>query len=88
MPIRKDDEVKIRKGKNKDSVGKVISVYRKRMCIHIERVTKEKSNGGTVNVPIHPSNVEITKLKLDQSRKGLIARKKKGKRTNTLSELD
>merc|ERR1712167_58979 len=32
--------------------------------IHIERVTREKSNGSTVNVGIHPSNVMITKLKL------------------------
>merc|ERR1712226_1549086 len=38
MPIRKDDEVRIIRGKHKDDIGKVITVYRKRMCIHIERV--------------------------------------------------
>merc|ERR1711924_358894 len=38
-------------------MGKVIQVYRKKYVIHIERVTREKSNGSTVNVGIHPSNV-------------------------------
>merc|ERR1719284_1220488 len=46
MPIRKDDEVQIVRGKHKeDPAGKVISVYRKRMCIFVERVVKEKANG-------------------------------------------
>jgi large subunit ribosomal protein L26e len=37
---------------------------------------KEKANGAQVNVPIHPSNVQITKLKLDKDRKDLLERKK------------
>merc|ERR1712216_352251 len=65
MPIRKDDEVIVVRGKNVGREGKVIQVYRKKYVIHIERVTREKSNGSTVNVGIHPSNVMITKLKLD-----------------------
>lgn len=32
--------------------------------------------GATANVGIHPSNVVITKLKMDKDRKNLIARKK------------
>merc|ERR1719230_538404 len=69
MPIRKDDEVIVVRGSNKGREGKVIQVYRKKYVIHIERVTREKSNGSTVNVGIHPSNVLITKLKLDKDRK-------------------
>merc|ERR1712227_283367 len=69
MPIRKDDEVIVVRGSNKGREGKVIQVYRKKYVIHIERVTREKSNGSTVNVGIHPSNVMITKLKLDKDRK-------------------
>merc|ERR1711908_113472 len=61
MPIRKDDEVIVMRGSNKGREGKVIQVYRKKFVIHIERVTREKSNGSTVNVGIHPSNVMITK---------------------------
>merc|ERR1711908_55884 len=69
MPIRKDDEVIVARGSNRGREGKVVQVYRKKYVIHIERVTREKSNGSTVNVGIHPSNVLITKLKLDKDRK-------------------
>ena len=50
MPIRKDDEVKIIRGKYKDDVGKVLTVYRKKMCIHVERVAKEKANGNSLTL--------------------------------------
>ena len=45
MPIRKDDEVKIMTGLNKGREGKVTQVYRKKFCIHVERVTRDKANG-------------------------------------------
>ena len=87
MPIRKDDVVTIVRGGNKDLgvEGKVICCYRKKFVIHIERVTTERANGATVQIGIHPSNVVITKLKLDKSRKEILDRKnsektaKKGK---------
>merc|ERR1711967_156607 len=75
MPIRKDDEVIVVRGTNRGREGKVIQVYRKKYVIHIERVTREKSNGSTVNVGIHPSNVMITKLKLDKDRRAILDRK-------------
>merc|ERR1712046_510787 len=75
MPIRKDDEVIVMRGSNKGREGKVIQVYRKKYVIHIERVTREKSNGSTVNVGIHPPNVVITKLKLDKDRRAILDRK-------------
>merc|ERR1712010_61660 len=75
MPIRKDDDVIVVRGKNVGREGKVIQVYRKKYVIHIERVTREKSNGSTVNVGIHPSNVMITKLKLDKDRRAILERK-------------
>merc|ERR1711885_47387 len=75
MPIRKDDEVIVVRGSHRGREGKVIQVYRKKYVIHIERVTREKSNGSTVNVGIHPSNVTITKLKLDKDRRAILERK-------------
>merc|ERR1712028_287763 len=81
MPIRKDDEVIVVRGSNRGREGKVIQVYRKKYVIHIERVTREKSNGSTVNVGIHPSNVMITKLKLDKDRRAILDRKDTSKAT-------
>ncbi|CAG9320553.1 unnamed protein product [Blepharisma stoltei] len=75
MPIRKGDEVVVVRGLNKTHAGKVITVYRRKFRVHIERLTKEKSNGQTVHIPIDPSNVYITKLKIDRDRKNLIERK-------------
>ena len=75
MPIRKDDEVEVVRGTHKKTTGKVISVYRKKYVVHIDRVTREKANGAPVQVGIHPSSVVITKLKLDKDRKAILARK-------------
>jgi len=75
LPIRKDDEVKVVRGTNKGRDGKVIQVYRKKWVIHIEKLTRDKANGATVNVGVHPSKVVITKLKIDKDRKALLERK-------------
>ncbi|KAK4798233.1 hypothetical protein SAY86_030559 [Trapa natans] len=79
MPIRKDDEVLVVRGTFKGREGKIVQVYRKKWVIHIERITREKVNGSTVNVGIDPSNVVITKLRLDKDRKSLLDRKAKGR---------
>merc|ERR1712177_205059 len=58
MPIRKDDEVQITRGQYKSQqLAKVISVYRKRWVIYVERVQREKANGTTVPVGISASKV-------------------------------
>ncbi|KKY37282.1 putative 60s ribosomal protein l26 [Diaporthe ampelina] len=79
IPIRKDDEVQIVRGSNKDKEGKVTSVYRLKYVIHIERVTREKVSGQSVPLGIHPSNVVITKLKLDKDRESILERIKAGR---------
>jgi large subunit ribosomal protein L26e len=55
-------------------------VYRKKWVIHIDRVTKDKTNGATVQIGIHPSNVVITSLKLDADRKAILERKSAGRK--------
>jgi large subunit ribosomal protein L26e len=76
IPIRKDDEVQVVKGHHKgQQVGKVVQVYRKKFVIHIERIQREKVNGATVHVGIHPSKVVIVKLKMDKDRKAILERK-------------
>lgn len=75
VPIRKDDEVTVARGAFKDHEGKVTQVYRKKFVIHVERVTRDKANHSQVPAGIHPSNVIITRLKLDKDRKALLERK-------------
>jgi large subunit ribosomal protein L26e len=47
--------------------------------IHIERVSREKSNGQSVPIGVHPSKVVVTKLKLDKDREKLLERISKGR---------
>merc|ERR1712137_1329144 len=75
VPIRKDDEVQVVRGTFKNRDGKVTTVYRKKYVIHVERISREKNNGATVMLGIHPSKVVITKLHLDPDRKKLLERK-------------
>ncbi|PFH57533.1 hypothetical protein XA68_14901 [Ophiocordyceps unilateralis] len=79
IPVRKDDEVTIVRGSNKGREGKVTSVYRLKYVIHIERVTRDKATGQSVPLGIHPSNVVITKIKLDKDREDILARSKTGR---------
>ncbi|WFC97989.1 COPII coat GTPase [Malassezia yamatoensis] len=75
LPIRKDDEVIVVRGSSVGSEGRVVQVYRKKWVIHLERLQREKVNGATVAIPIHPSNVVITKIKMDKDRTALLERK-------------
>merc|ERR1711862_532708 len=75
MPIRRDDEVTVVRGHYKGRDGKVVQFYRKKWVIHIELVTRDKVNGQTVPVGIHPSKVMITKLKLDKDRRAKLEAK-------------
>jgi large subunit ribosomal protein L26e len=70
IPVRKEDEVRIVRGTFKGKEGKVVQVYRKKWVIHVDKV-----NGASVQVGIDPSKVVITKLKMDKSRKAILARK-------------
>jgi len=81
LPVRKDDEVRIVRGKYKGREGKVTQVYRKKWVIHIDRVQRDKSNGSSVPIGVHPSNVVITSLKLDKDRRAILERKDRKKST-------
>ena len=84
LPIRKDDEVQLNHGKHKSSpvTGKITAVYRKKWVVHVDRAQREKANGLTVPIPVHPSRVVITKLKLNKNRKELLERRAAGRREN------
>ena len=77
IPVRHGDTVKVVRGPNKGREGKVTEVYRRRWCIHIEKLFKEKTNGQQAKIPFHPSNVQVTNLRLDKDRKTILGRKKR-----------
>ncbi|MEM3616428.1 MAG: 50S ribosomal protein L24 [Candidatus Bathyarchaeia archaeon] len=80
LPVRSGDTVRVLRGDHKGFEGKVARVDRKKFRIYVEGLTREKVDGSTVFVPIHPSKVMITKLNLDDKwRKNVLERRKKAK---------
>lgn len=79
LPVRRDDEVTVVRGSSKDAKGKVSQVYRKRWCLYIEKLSKNRANGATIRLPIHPSNVVLTKLKITPDRQNIIDRRAAGR---------
>lgn len=76
LPLRKGDTVKVLRGDHRGFEGKIAKVDRKKYRIFIEGINREKSDGTTIPVPIHPSKVEIVRLNLDDKwRKEILERK-------------
>lgn len=64
-PVRTGDTVRVLRGDRKGSEGKVTKVDRRKYRIFVEGITREKVDGSTIQVAIHPSKVMITNLNLD-----------------------
>ena len=76
MPVVVDDTVSIVKGDRKLAEGKVLRVDTKNSKIYIEGLTRSRMDGSTVQIPIKPQNVMITRLNLDdQWRRKILERK-------------
>lgn len=94
VPVRTGDTVRIMRGDRKGLEGKVTRVDRKNYVILVEGVTREKVDGTTISVPIHPSKVMIVNLNLDDKwrreilkRKG-ISEKRKVTEEKTVKETE
>ncbi|KAK5789204.1 hypothetical protein VI817_008328 [Penicillium citrinum] len=79
IPIRVGDYVTITRGSQKGREGKVTASYRLKFVIHVEKVSRDKTNGQSVPIPIAPSKVVITKLHMDKDREDILARIAKGR---------
>jgi len=75
FPLRKGDTVKVMRGDDKGTTGKVRTIDLKRGKITVEGVVVARSDLSEVSRPIHPSNVRITKLELkDKLRESALSR--------------
>lgn len=77
LPVRKGDTVRITRGDHKGFEGKVSRIDLKRYRVYLEGLTREKVDGTTVFVGLHPSKIMIRTLNLDDKiRKAILGRKK------------
>ena len=63
--LRKGDNVKIMRGQFKNKQGKVERVNLKKTLVYVNGIEVTKKDGTKALFPIHPSNLMITELNLD-----------------------
>ncbi|MEM5793892.1 MAG: 50S ribosomal protein L24 [Candidatus Aenigmatarchaeota archaeon] len=80
LPLRKGDEVEIMRGEFKKRKGKISRVDTKNYRVYIEGITRKRTDGTERQVPIHPSNLRIINLNLEDKRRvKILERRMKGK---------
>jgi len=62
IPVKKNDKVKIMRGKFKGKSGKVLSVDLKYSRIVVENIQVSKQDGSKANYKLQPSNLQITEM--------------------------
>ena len=65
IPVKTGDTIRIMRGDRKGFEGKIIRVSRKKHRIYVEGVTREKVDGTSIPIPLHPSKVMVVTLNLD-----------------------
>ncbi len=76
--VRKGDKVKVERGRFRKKVAKVIKVDIKRELVYLEGVDLTKKDGTKIELGLHPSNLTITELIMeDKERAASVARGKK-----------
>ena len=65
MGLRKGDKVKVMRGQFKKKEGKVEQVNLKKTLVYVEGIEITKKDGTKTRYPIHPSNLMVTELNMD-----------------------
>lgn len=77
LPVRKGDTVRVLRGDHKGFEGKVSRIDLKHYRVFLEGLTREKVDGSTVFVALHPSKIMIRTLNLDDKRRKAVLERKK-----------
>jgi large subunit ribosomal protein L24 len=75
LVVKKGDLVRIMRGQFRDTESKVTLVSYRKGVVYLDNTTITKADGKEAAVPIHPSNIMLVKLEMDDERKTLIERK-------------
>jgi len=75
--LRKGDKVIVSRGQFKKKTGIIERVYLKKTKVYISGVEIIKKDGTKVFYPVHPSNLVITEMNLDDKKRMAIVNKSK-----------
>src|SRR3990172_8249916 len=78
LPVRKGDTIRVMRGDHKGFEGKISRVDLKSFRIYVEGLTREKVDGTTIFVSVHPSKVMIKNVGLDDKWRKEILKRKQG----------
>lgn len=76
LPVRKGDEVSVMRGEFRKKTGAVLRADLKALKVYVDGVKRKKQSGQETNVAIDPSNLKITKLNMDDSRRRKFMKRK------------
>lgn len=75
LAVKKGDLVRVMRGQFRDTEGKVVRVDYGGIRVYLESATTTKADGKEAEIPVHPSNIMLVKLELDDDRKMIIENK-------------
>jgi len=87
VPVRKGDEVAVMRGKFKKRGGKIARVDLNKYRVYIEGLMIRRTDGTERQVGIHPSNLKITKLNLEDKKRFKTFKPFKAKPTKETKEV-
>ncbi len=69
FPVKKGDKVKVMRGQFEGTIGEISKVDMKNYKVNVAGAETKKKDGKKIQYPIHPSNLMIITLKLDDKKR-------------------
>ena len=85
LQVKKGDTIKIIRGQFKGKTSKINRVSIKKTKVYLENINLIKKDGTKVFYPIHPSNLQITEILLEDKKRKRILERKNGTPIKTSS---
>ena len=76
LGLRKGDSIKVVRGQFKNKSGKVDEVSIKKTLVYVSGIEIHKKDGTKSRYPIHPSNLIITEISIDDKMRNKILQRK------------
>ncbi|MBD3404886.1 MAG: 50S ribosomal protein L24 [Candidatus Lokiarchaeota archaeon] len=75
LTVKKGDLVRVMRGQFRETEGKIVRIDYSKALVYLDNATTTKADGKEVQIPIHPSNLMLVKLELDDDRRAIIEKK-------------
>ena len=80
LPLRKGDEVEVMRGRFKKRTGRVARIDTKKYKVYVDGIMIRRTDGTERQAALHPSNLKIIKLALEDKKRLKVLERKVKKR--------